>query len=127
MAAVVKARDLTAEQLAAAARVKHADCLKQHGAKTEGYAACIKPIRDALKRWRSYARPAINNGLRSTSTTVIILERSKSTDGLKLLDGLKQGVCAALDMAKRWGHLYPDQGKGVLGALKTVEGFACSN
>ncbi len=123
---VQKARDLTAQQLAAAARAKHQECLKAHGAKTAEFASCIKKHRESLDYWRQIARPATNSAIQVTATALQIAEQAG--DGEKKLDWitlLKPAACALMRVAKTWGHFYPDEGKAVLGALQSLEGVTC--
>lgn len=121
---VQKARDLTAQQLAAAARAKHQECLTNHKAKTREFAACISKHREALDHWRQIARPATNSAIQVTATALQIAEKSKA-DKLDWIVLLKPAVCALMRVARAWGHYYPDQGKAILGALQALEGVTC--
>jgi hypothetical protein len=121
---VQRARDLTAQQLAAAAMEKHLECKKLHGVKNEKFAACIKKHRESLEYWQRVARPAANSAIQVTATALQIAERAKKDD-LKWLPLLRPAVCALMRIARAWGHYYPDSGKAVLGALQTVEGVTC--
>jgi hypothetical protein len=122
---VQQARNLTAQQLARVARVKHADCLKAHTRKTPEFGDCMRAHDQALKHWRTIARPAINSAIQITATSLHIAERlrpDKQPDWLALL---KPAACALMRVAKAWGHWYPDKGAAILGALTMVEAVTC--
>lgn len=122
---VQKARDLTAQQLAAVAETKRKDCLKQHGAKTEAYATCIEAHREALNQWRKNVRPAINTGVQITATALQIAEKVKADPKVDWLTLLKPSACALLRAVKSWGHYFADKGATILGALGSFEGVIC--
>ena len=117
MDGVLKARDLTAQQLANVARIKHQDCKREHGAKTQGFADCIKTTRDMLSTWQKQARPAINSALQITATSVQIAEQVKAEKKVDWLALLKPAACALFRVAKQWGHYMPDKGQTVLSAI----------
>lgn len=123
---VQKAKSLTAQQLAAAAETKRKDCIKQHGAKTDGYATCIKAHREALKQWRQNVRPSVNTAVQITATALQIAEKVKAAPKVDWLTLLKPSVCALMRAAKSWGHYFADKGAAVLGALGSFEGLVCN-
>lgn len=122
---VQRARDLTAQQLAASARAKHQSCLQAHGSKTAGYARCIAPHRKALQHWQTVARPAINSSIQITATALQIAERAKVSEKVDWLKLLTPAICGLVRVARAWGHYYPDQVKSVLAALRAAEGVTC--
>jgi hypothetical protein len=122
---ILKARDLTAQQLASVAETKRKDCVKQHGAKTEGYAACIKAHREALEHWRKNVRPAVNTGVQITATALGIAEKVKADPKIDWMVLIRPSACALLRAVKSWGHYFADKGKAVLGALVSFEGVVC--
>lgn len=124
MRSVVEARDQTAHELATSAKIKHADCLKAHGENTPEYATCIKAHREALRQWRQHVRPAVNSALHVASASVQIAERAKDKT-LNWIALVRPAVCALLATARQWGHLYPEKGKRILGALSGLEAVAC--
>lgn len=125
MDSVQSAKNLTAKQIAQAADTRHKGCIKTHGAKTPGYADCIKPIQNVLKQWRDNVRPAVNSALNITATAISIAERAKQDPKIQWITLLRPAVCSLLRVAKSWGHYYPDNGKAVLGALGSLEGVIC--
>ncbi len=122
---IQKARDLTAQQLAAVSETKRKDCVKQHGAKTEGYATCIKAHREALKQWRKNVRPAVNTAVQITATALQIAEKVKADPKVDWLTLLRPSACALLRAVKSWGHYFADKGATILGALGSFEGVLC--
>ena len=114
MDGVIKARDLTAQQLAGVAKAKNLECVAAHGTKTPAYATCIKPTRDILEHWQKQARPAINSALQITAASVQIAERVKSDEKIDWLAILKPAACALFAVVKSWGHYLPDKGKTAL-------------
>jgi hypothetical protein len=122
---IQKARDLTAQQLAAVSEAKRKDCVKQHGAKTEGYATCIKAHREALKQWRKNVRPSVNTAVQITATALQIAEKVKPDKKVDWLTLLRPSACALLRAVKSWGHYFADKGASILGALGSFEGVIC--
>ena len=76
--AVRAARNLTAQQLAAAAQAKHKECKEKHGAKTSAFAECIAKHREALAQWQKNVRPAVNSAIQVTATALQIAEKAKA-------------------------------------------------
>ena len=124
---IQKAKALTAQQLAQAARLKHADCKKLHGVKNAAFANCIADHRKALKTWQDDARPAINSAVQITATALQIAEQVKAEKKVDWMTLLKPAVCALMRVARAWGHYFPDKGKTVLGALQGLEGVLCGD
>ncbi len=124
MDGVIKARDLTAQQLAAVAKVKHQDCVKEHGAKTQGFADCINGTRKMLGTWQKQVRPAINSSLQITAASVQIAERvkDKKMDWIGLL---RPAACGLFRAVKSWGHYLPDKGQTVLKSIGTFGELIC--
>ena len=123
---VQKAKHLTAQQLAQFADAKHKGCVATHGAKSAGYADCIKATREMLRTWQNVVRPAVNSAVNITATAVQIAERAKQDPKLNWLALLKPAICSLLRGAKSWGHYYADKGAAVLGALRAFEGVVCN-
>jgi hypothetical protein len=124
--AVQKTRDLTAQQLASAANAKHTECKKAHGAKTPGFADCVKKHRDALDHWRKIARPATNSAIQVTATSLQIAERVEANKPkIDWISLLKPAACALFRVARSWGHYWPDKGKTVLNMMSLLEGVTC--
>lgn len=121
---IQKARDLTAQQLAAAGGAKHKDCLKDHGPKTQAFAECIQAHRKALEQWQKNARPAINSSIQVTVTALQIAERTKA-EKMDWISLLRPAACALFRVAKAWGHYWPDKGKAVLNVMSLLEGVTC--
>ncbi len=125
-----QARDVTGSQLGAAMRLGKLSCVAKHGAKTAGYAACVKPYLDAQDSWRKYIRPAADTtaqaGLMVLKTKVIVdkCKREKNCDEI-IMAILKPGGCAILRGLRVWGHLLADKGAAILSALGMFEGVAC--
>ena len=117
-------RDLTAKQLAKAAKTKHDDCLRQHGSKTQGYTDCIKNHRAALRQWRKNVRPAVNSAVAIAATAITIADKAKKKVG-SWLDIAKPIVCALSRAARSWGHYFADKGASILSGLRVVEGVTC--
>lgn len=118
-----KARDMFAQQLASVVKAKHADCEKQHGAKTPEYAACIKTHRKALDSWRYVARPIVNDSIAITAAGMQIADKAKSK--ANWIELIKPAVCAISRSVKAFGHWFPDKAAGVMSALKLAEGVTC--
>jgi hypothetical protein len=121
--AVLKARNLTAQQLAQAAQKKHVECKAKHGVKTAGFANCIDNHRKALKHWQDIARPAINSACQITAASLTIAERAKSKIDWMVL--LKPAMCAFLRVFRFWGHYLPVDGKAILRLMPLLEGVTC--
>ena len=113
MDGVLKARDLTAQQLAGIGKAKNLECVSQHGVKTPEYAACVKTTRAILEHWQKEARPAINSALQITAASVQIAERVKDSK-IDWLAILRPAACALFNVVKSWGHYLPDKGKAAL-------------
>jgi hypothetical protein len=123
---VQKARDLTAQQLAAHGTAQHKACLAKHAKGSPEFAVCIKPARDILRQWQTNVRPAVNSAIQITATAVDIAERVKADPKINWLDLVKPAACALLGAARAWGHYYADRAAAVLAALKFAEALACS-
>ncbi len=123
--AVLKARDLTAQQLAWMARTKHQECRDRHKAKTPEFAKCIEPYRKALQEWQRVGRPAINSAVQVTATALQIAEKAEGKKKIDWMALLKPAACALLRVAKAWGHLWPDRGAALLGALGGLGEVTC--
>lgn len=123
-AAVQDAGNRTDDALAAAYLAKSAKCVKEHGSKTQAYAACIAPYRKVLTVWVSLVRPAVSTALRAAVASLQIAERVKGgeTNWLVLL---KPGVCALARAVGEWAHLMGKAAAQVRGYLGLVEGVTC--
>jgi len=124
MDGVIKARDLTAQQLAGVAKQKNLECVAAHGVKTPAYTACIKPTRDILEHWQKQARPAINSALQITAASVQIAERVKDSK-IDWLAILRPAACALWRCVKSWGHYLPDKGQTALLAINPFGEMLC--
>ncbi|MEE9367170.1 MAG: hypothetical protein V3W44_10815 [Dehalococcoidales bacterium] len=127
MDGLIKARNLTAQQLANVARIKHQDCKRQHGVKTAGFAECIHSTRGMLDAWQKQARPAINSALQITATSIQIAEQVKAEKKVDWLKLLKPAACALFRIAKSWGHYLPDKGQSALLAIGPFGELLCPN
>lgn len=122
---VQRARNLTAQQLAASAAAKHRACVKAHTTKTPAFAACIDKHRMALDYWRQIARPSINAAVQVTATAVQIAERARDDPGIAWTALVKPAVCALSRSLRMFGHLLSDGASAVLRLLPVVEGVTC--
>jgi hypothetical protein len=111
--------------LGAAAKEKHAVCVKQHGARTAGYAQCIDGHRKMLKAWREVARPAVSSALVATVSALQIAERVGQKEPGNWLELVKPAVCALAKVVEQWGHLMGADRERVLGLLALVKGVTC--
>lgn len=125
--AVQQAQRLTAQTLAHAAKVKHKDCVAQHGAKTPGYAGCIKGHRDALRVWRTRVRPALNAAVELAVGALRVSEAAGRKKPPGILVYIRTAVCALLGAVRDASELFPDKGEAVLSALGGLQGVICGN
>jgi len=129
---VQQARDLFAAQLASAMRAKRAECIRKHGAKTAGYAECVKQILEIQSKWKRYSRPVIDT---SCSVANTALKTNAFVDACKkakdchkrVIAFLRLGYCAISRGLKALGHLFPDKGQSVLSTLTSLEGVICGD
>jgi hypothetical protein len=125
-------RDLTAKQLAAAMRTKHAECKRKHGPKTPEFAACVKKVLEAQSAWAKYARPVVDTTASAASAalkTKAIVDKCKQEKNCAkvVLAIMKPGVCAIMRGLAAFGALLADAGASILTALKPFEGVTCGD
>lgn len=128
--ALQQGRDLAGKQLAATIRAKHAECKTTHGAKTPGFAACVKDVLAAQDLWRKYIRPAIDTSAdvanTALKTTAFVNACKKAKDCHKrVIAFLRKGYCAASRWLRSFGHLLSDKGQAVLGTFTSFQGVIC--
>ena len=127
---VQQARDLTGAQLAAAMRSKRADCVEKHGAKTKGYADCVRGVLEAQDKWAKIARPVVDTSCQAAVTalrTTAFVEKCKADKDCnkRILTFVALGYCAISRGLRFFGHFFSDKGSAVLNTMSAFEGVAC--
>ena len=119
--AVQAAATLTDKAIAGEAVKAHHACLKTTKVATAEYKSCIeaKPAYQALLKWNSYAKPAINAALIGTVTALQIAERSKAAK-LNWQDIIKPAGCALAKMLDEFSALLPPAVKSAIAMVKAV-------
>lgn len=103
---------------------KHKECLKKYGAKTVGYAECIKPYHEGLMYWRQIVRPTLNAALIATVTSIQLAEKNKDKK-FDWMTALKPGACALIAMARQYEHMLKGKDKQILQYLELADTFVC--
>lgn len=125
-----EARDLTGAQLGAAIRSQRAQCIEQHGSKTQGYADCMRSIFAGQDKWKKIARPVVDTTCQVATTalkTTAFVEKCKKEKNCdkKVLALLALGYCAISRGLRFFGHFFSDKGSAVLNTLGAFEGVTC--
>lgn len=110
--------------LAAGESVKHAECLKLHGAGAAAYATCIGDTRRRLITYRDTIRPAGRSSVAAAYATIRTVEEAKKGD-VDYIAILKPGACALIVGLREWGHKLPDKAASIMPWLSVFAGAVC--
>lgn len=124
MDGILKARNVSAAALAEKGKIAHEKCLKVHEVKTQGYADCIKPWRDALTNWGLYGRPGLTSPVRVAAVSVDIA-KAKGNKNFNWGKVLAQCGCALSGIGSDWSIHIPNELKTINVAIKGLGTFTC--
>lgn len=97
---------------------EHRACLVKHGAKTQGYATCVKGLRSRLEKWQKFGRASSRSSVAASYGAIRIAQEKKK--GADVLPLLKIGGCALTRMAKEFQDSLPDKGAAVMAKLAAL-------
>jgi hypothetical protein len=103
---------------------EHRACLVKHGAKTQGYATCVKGLRSRLKKWQQFGRASSRSSVAASYGAIRIAQEKKK--GADVLPLLKIGGCALTRMAKEFKDSLPDKGAAVMAGLAALGPLVCT-
>lgn len=129
-AALREAGTLADRGFAAAHKARREACAKEHGVKTGAFVECVgrSREREAMVKWRTVGRPAVNAGLISLVTSLTIYEQTKGRK-LKWADVvplLKPIACALSSIVAEFKALLGAKAAPVLAAAQGLKGVTCA-
>ena len=118
------AATLATKAMTSRARDKHASCKKLHAVKTPELRKCVDPEYSQAKRFRRFAVPTINAGIRITVAGLTIAEKTGGKADWKAL--VKPAVCAVASVLEEYKAFIPDKAKAALSTvLMLAKGVTC--
>lgn len=118
------AATLTTKAMTSRARDKHVACKKLHKVKTPELRKCVDPEYSQAKRFRTFAVPTINAGIRTTVAGLTIAEKAGGKADWRAL--VKPAVCAVASVLEEFKSFMPDKAKAALSAVVMLaKGVAC--